>query len=75
MAGGGAIAVSPSDPNGLTATEPFFRVEARIEGDAESTPALFHGRTGVMRITLSSRPLLVQWERELRQFLQRRFRV
>lgn len=75
MAGGGAIAVSPSDPNGLTATEPFFRVEARIEPDAESTPALFHGRTGVMRITLSSRPLLSQWERELRQFLQRRFRV
>jgi putative peptide zinc metalloprotease protein len=77
MAGGGAIAVSPSDPNGLTAAEPFFRVEARLEpeADADAMPALLHGRTGVMRMTLSSQPLLWQWERELRQFLQRRFRV
>jgi putative peptide zinc metalloprotease protein len=77
MAGGGAIAVSPSDPHGLTAAEPFFRVEARLESGAagDDAPALVHGRTGVMRMTLTSRPLLVQWERELRQFLQRRFRV
>ena len=77
MAGGGAIAVSPSDPHGLAAAEPFFRVEARLESGAagDDAPALVHGRTGVMRMTLTSRPLLVQWERELRQFLQRRFRV
>ena len=43
--------------------------------DAEQAPMLVHGRIGVMRLTLSSRPLLVQWERRLRQFLQRRFRV
>ena len=77
MAGGGAIAVSPTDPQGLAAAEPFFRVEARLDSTAagDEVPALVHGRTGVMRMTLSSRPLLGQWERELRQFLQRRFRV
>lgn len=75
MAGGGAIAVSPTDAQGLTAAEPFFRVEARLEFEGTALPTLLHGRTGVMRMTLTSQPLLWQWERELRQFLQRRFRV
>ena len=34
-----------------------------------------HGRLGTMRITLPDSPLLVQWERGARQFLQRKFRV
>jgi putative peptide zinc metalloprotease protein len=75
MAGGGELAVSPSDPNGVVAAEPFFRIESRLMPDGTDLPALVHGRIGVMRLTLPSRPLLVQWERRLRQFLQRRFRV
>jgi putative peptide zinc metalloprotease protein len=75
MSGGGDLAVSPSDPNGVVAAEPFFRIESPLKPDAEHAPMLVHGRIGVMRLTLSSRPLLVQWERRLRQFLQRRFRV
>jgi putative peptide zinc metalloprotease protein len=75
MAGGGEIAVDPSDPHGLTAAEPFFRVQADLPALSATEPLLIHGRLGVMRLTLGSRPLLLQWERSLRQFLQRRFRV
>lgn len=75
MAGGGEIAVDPSDPHGLTAAEPFFRVQADLPALSATDPMLIHGRLGVMRLTLGSRPLLLQWERSLRQFLQRRFRV
>lgn len=75
MAGGGEIAVDPADPHGLTAAEPFFRVQAELPDLSGAAPLPAHGRLGVMRLTLSSRPLLIQWERGLRQFLQRRFRV
>ena len=75
MAGGGEIAVSNSDANGLTATEPFFRIESVLPVDALAAARLVHGRVGIMRLTLSSRPLLAQWERKLRQLFQRRFRV
>lgn len=73
-AGGGEITVSSSDPNGLSAAEPFFRLESRVSG-ADAQLALLHGRVGTLRLTLSSRPLLQQWHRQLQQFLQRRFRV
>jgi putative peptide zinc metalloprotease protein len=79
MAGGGMIAVSPSDPQGLVAAEPFFRIEAvfglGFQGMADQAVRLSHGQIGTMRLTLSSRPLLAQWTRDVRQFLQRRFRV
>jgi putative peptide zinc metalloprotease protein len=73
--GGGEIAVSPQDAQGLTAAEPFFRIHARLPADGGDLPRLAHGRLGTMRLTLDNRPLLFQWERSLRQFLQRRFRV
>ena len=75
MAGGGAIAVMASDPSGRTAAEPFFRVEALLGDTQHSRNVLVHGRLGVMRLTLPSKPLLSQWNRDLRQFLQRRFRI
>ena len=75
MAGGGEIAVQSSDPQGLTAAEPFFKVQALLPAASVDGPRLVHGRLGVMRITLGDRPLLVQWVRGLRQFFQRRFRV
>lgn len=78
MAGGGDIAVQPSDAKGLAAAEPFFRIHAQLPaagpGQAQDMRRL-HGRLGTMRITLPDSPLLVQWERGLRQFLQRKFRV
>jgi putative peptide zinc metalloprotease protein len=75
MAGGGELAVSPSDPNGVVAAEPFFRIESRLDPAMQPDAVLMHGRVGTLRLTLPSRPLLVQWERRARQFLQRRFRV
>ena len=77
MAGGGEIAVQPSDPKGLAAAEPFFRVQAQLPSPELTDAQLrrLHGRLGTLRITLPSAPLLVQWERSVRQFLQRKFRV
>ena len=75
MSGGGDLAVSPSDQSGLTAAEPFFRIESALHVDLSDGPQLVHGRVGTMRITLSKRPLLLQWERQARQYLQRKFRV
>lgn len=78
MAGGGEIAVQSSDPNGLAAAEPFFRVQSelpQISGETAQHLRMLHGRVGTMRISLPPSPLLYQWERELRQFLQRKFRV
>lgn len=75
MNGGGDIAVDSRDNQGLTATEPFFRVQADIPADVLDTVHVLHGQRGVMRLTLPAAPLLVQWERGLRQFLQREFRV
>lgn len=73
-AGGGEITVSASDPNGLTAAEPYFRIESQVSA-ADAQALLLHGRVGTLRLTLTSRPLLQQWQRQLQQFLQRRFRV
>jgi putative peptide zinc metalloprotease protein len=76
MAGGGDIAVQSGDSKGLAAAEPFFRIHAQLP-PLEQAQALrrLHGRLGTMRITLPDSPLLVQWERGVRQFLQRKFRV
>ncbi len=76
MAGGGDIAVQSGDTKGLAAAEPFFRIHAQLppQGQAQALRRL-HGRLGTMRITLPDSPLLVQWERGARQFLQRKFRV
>ena len=79
MQGGGEIAVQPNDPKGLTAAEPFFRIQAQLPAPSatgqDQDLRRLHGRVGTMRITLPDSPLLFQWERSLRQFLQRKFRV
>jgi putative peptide zinc metalloprotease protein len=75
MAGGGEIAVQPNDPHGVTAAEPFFRVQAQLPSTETDLPVLMHGRLGVMRLDLGRRPLLSQGERAMRQFFQRKFRV
>lgn len=74
MSGGGDIAIDPQDPHGLKAAEPFFRVQAELPAQALAGRVL-HGQRGVMRLSLPAAPLMHQWERGLRQFLQREFRV
>jgi putative peptide zinc metalloprotease protein len=76
MAGGGNIAVQSGDSKGLSAAEPFFRIHAQLPPQEQTQGLLLaHGRLGTMRITLPDSPLLEQWERGARQFLQRKFRV
>ena len=77
LPGGGEIAVQANDPKGLAAAEPFFRVQAQLAAPigVDQEIRQLHGRLGTIRITLASSPLLVQWERGARQFLQRKFRV
>lgn len=74
-AGGGEIAVASDDPSGLSATEPFFLIRATFAARRPAEAQLLHGRSGTLRITLGSLPLLWQWERAARQFLQQRYRL
>jgi putative peptide zinc metalloprotease protein len=74
-AGGGEVAVDPSDPRGVMATEPFFLIRAGfLEGESGHV-RMVHGRSGTMRIDLGRTPLWWQWERSIRQFLQQTYRV
>ncbi|HAM70282.1 MAG TPA: hypothetical protein DCM86_01390 [Verrucomicrobiales bacterium] len=69
--GGGTLAVSSDDPHGRKTTEPFFQVDALLK---ENTPGLlFHGRTGVLRLTLEPEPLLNRGVRRLLQLVQKRY--
>ncbi|HDR14421.1 MAG TPA: hypothetical protein ENN79_02820 [Desulfobacteraceae bacterium] len=71
--GGGQVAVSPSDEQGVQAAEPFFQIYAFTR--AHEDVMFFHGRTGKLRFTLNSEPLLLQWGRKLRQLLQKRYQI
>ncbi len=70
--GGGKIQVAANDPTGMQATEPFFRIDADLAGQ---DIALFHGASGLIRFSVAGKPLLVQWWRDLRQLLQRRYQL
>ncbi len=72
-AGGGEVAVDANNP--AMATEPFFLLYAQISSAQMHQAQLLHGRSGTIRITLDSLPLLWQWERSLRQFLQQKYRL
>jgi putative peptide zinc metalloprotease protein len=71
--GGGEVAVSPNDPEGRQAAEPFFEVQAAM--DIHPDVALFHGRSGKIRFDLENEPLLPRWIRRLRQLLQKRYQL
>ena len=71
--GGGNVAVSMSDAGGLQTKEPFFLVHANLQ---KAAPVAFlHGRSGRIRFTLPPAPLFFQWERKIRQLLQKRYRI
>lgn len=71
--GGGEVPVALRDETGLKAAEPFFQIYA----DLRSAPGVgfFHGRSGRLRFTLDSRPLLFQWLHKFRQLIQKRYRI
>jgi putative peptide zinc metalloprotease protein len=67
---GGDVATDPSDPDGVTAAEPFFVLEGLLP--AAATPELYL-RTGVLRVALDPQPWGRQWLRRLRQLVQERY--
>ena len=71
--GGGEMPVAPEDPEGRTALEPFFEIRADLAADSGTT--VLHGRSGKIRFSLGSRPLLSQWARRLWQILQKRYQL
>lgn len=74
--GGGSIAVDPSDPAGLTATEPFFQIKSKITKTEEVTDVrLVHGGLATLRVELAPLPLASLIGRELSQYLQKYFRI
>ena len=71
--GGGEVAVSVSDQTGLKAAEPFFQIYAELK--LIPKVALFHGRSGRLRFSMQPKPLLMQWDRKLRQLLHKRYQI
>lgn len=71
--GGGEIAVSNNDRTGTQTTEGFFEIEAQIDIPAQIKA--LHGRSGQLRLSLTSEPLLIQAGRKVRQLLQRRYQI
>jgi putative peptide zinc metalloprotease protein len=71
--GGGELQVSPQDPQGRKAAEPFFSVLAEVKPGGNV--ALLDGRTGKIRFDLQPEPLLPRWIRRLQQMFQKRYQV
>lgn len=71
--GGGPIATTMDDRQGIHATEPFFEVRALLQKTDHCD--LLHGESGQIRFDLPSEPLLPRWIRSLRQLLQKRYQL
>jgi putative peptide zinc metalloprotease protein len=71
--GGGTVAVASDDPHGRKATDPFFQVDTLLNAPPQGL--LFHGRTGVLRLTLEPEPLLQRWVRRFLQLVQKRYTI
>lgn len=72
FAAGGSMQTDPNDQQGRRTVEPYF--EVRIRPRNPSVP-LLAGQRVVVRFELPSRPLALQWWREVRQLVQRRFQI
>jgi len=71
--GGGEVAVSITDEEGLQTQEPFFQIYASLEHSPQV--AFLHGRAGKLRFSMHPKPLLLQWGRKFRQLLQKRYQI
>ncbi len=70
---GGQVETDLTDPSGMRAREPFFRVIAHVTPNANTRIA--HGLSGQIRFQLPDEPLLPRWYRSIRQALQKRYGV
>ena len=71
-AGGGRIAVDPTDENGTTSLENVFQFELAL---AEAAPSEYFGQRVHVRFDHGSEPLASQWQRSLRQLFMERLGV
>ncbi|MGZ0656733.1 hypothetical protein ACWPKS_14100 [Coraliomargarita sp. W4R72] len=69
---GGSVRLADNDQSGLRSYEPYFLVVGYLPAEAA---AFWHGRTGMARFDAPAEPLLSQWMQDLRQLLQRRFKL
>jgi putative peptide zinc metalloprotease protein len=70
---GGDVRTAMTDTSGLKTAEPFFQVVAEL-APAEGV-AMLHGRSGRVCFRLKPEPLLLQWMRQFRQMLQKRYQL
>ena len=71
--GGGSLATTVGDGDGLMASQPFY--ELRLMVAMSAGHPLYQGLSGVVRFQLESEPLLEQAYRKLRQLLQGRYQI
>ncbi len=71
--GGGDVMIDTTDPSGRRAAEAFYALTLDIPNDRGVR--LFHGCAGTIRFDLPPEPLMQQWWRKSRQFLQRRYQI
>ena len=71
-AGGGSIAIDPSDQEGLRPIEKQFQFDIEPVGPVEN---VFIGGRVYVRFNHGFEPLAFQWYRSLRQLFLRRFNV
>ena len=72
-AAGGDMPTRSRTPQDRTAAERFF--EIRIKPAASDAPNLLTGQRVVARLTMTPKPLLVQWWQSGRRLFQRRFHI
>jgi putative peptide zinc metalloprotease protein len=72
---GGPVLTDPASASGDEAIEPFFEIRIRPAADDLERYALRSGQRLVVRFELASKPLAVQWWRQLRQMFQKRFAI
>jgi putative peptide zinc metalloprotease protein len=73
FAGGGSVAVSGEDKQGLKTTERVFEIQ--IDPDAAGLAALKPGQRVAIRFQAEPKPYLAQWWRAILQLVQKRFKV
>lgn len=74
MGAGGPMMIDMSDPSGVRTPENFFEVRIGSLVNAEgAVPPIQTRQRVVVRFTLGTRPLALQWWRQIRQLVQRRF--
>lgn len=73
LQGGGSVATSGSNPNGVVASQPFYELRLAV-APCGNTP-LYQGVSGQVLFQLRPRPLLMQGYRKLRQLIQARYQI